>query len=175
MANFYMTLAKDCAKMSRAIRLQVGCIIVKDDNIISFSWNGTPRGWNNNCEDKIYNSRFVKQQDGSWLDPKTYEVVDKEFMDENYPYEDSQGRYYLKTKPEVLHSESNAISKLARSSESGVGADLFVTHSPCLDCAKLIFQSGIKRVYFGTAYRSDEGVEFLKASGIEVTQIEKGQ
>ena len=81
----------------------------------------------------------------------------------------------LKTKPEVLHAESNAISKLARSSESGAGADLFVTHSPCLDCAKLIYQSGIKRVYFGTAYRSTEGVEFLKKSGIEVEQIEEKQ
>ena len=89
--------------------------------------------------------------------------------------EDTLSDGTLKTKPEVLHAESNAISKLARSSESGLGADLFVTHSPCLDCAKLIYQSGIKRVYFGTAYRSTEGVEFLKKSGIEVEQIEEKQ
>ena len=83
--------------------------------------------------------------------------------------------YSLATKPEVLHAETNAIAKLARSVESGLDADLYVTHSPCLDCAKLIYQSGIKRVYFGNAYRSSEGVEFLRASGVDVTQIEKGQ
>ncbi len=76
-----------------------------------------------------------------------------------------------KTKPEVIHAESNCISKLARSSESGLGSDLFVTHSPCLDCAKLIYQSGIKRVFFGAAYRSTEGIVFLEKSGVEVHQI----
>lgn len=79
----------------------------------------------------------------------------------------------LKTKPEVLHAETNAIAKLARSSESGLGADLFVTHSPCLDCAKLIYQSGIKRVFFNHAYRNTDGVEFLKKSGVEVEQYKQ--
>lgn len=76
----------------------------------------------------------------------------------------------LKTRPEVLHAESNCISKVARSTESAAGADLFVTHSPCLECAKLIYQSGINRVYYGTQYRSDAGVRFLAQSGIQVTQ-----
>jgi dCMP deaminase len=80
----------------------------------------------------------------------------------------------LKTKPEVLHAETNAIAKLARSNESGLGADIFITHAPCLDCAKLIYQSGINRVYYGENYRSDEGVKFLTKSGITVEQIEKG-
>jgi dCMP deaminase len=79
----------------------------------------------------------------------------------------------LKTKPEVLHAETNAIAKLARSTESGLDGDLFVTHAPCLDCAKLIYQSGIRRVFFGTAYRDSAGVDFLKASGVIVEQIEK--
>jgi dCMP deaminase len=79
----------------------------------------------------------------------------------------------LKTKPEVLHAETNAIAKLARSTESGLDGDLFVTHAPCLDCAKLIYQSGIGRVFFGTAYRDSAGVDFLKASGVIVEQIEK--
>lgn len=78
----------------------------------------------------------------------------------------------LKTKPEVLHAETNAIAKLARSNESGLGADIFITHAPCLDCAKLIYQSGINRVYYGENYRDDSGVKFLKASGIEVKQVE---
>jgi dCMP deaminase len=137
--EFYMRIASNCANMSRAIRLKVGCVIVKDNNIISFSWNGTPRGWDNNCENIV-------------------------------GYESNNVPVY-KTKPEVIHAESNAISKLARSSESGLGADLFVTHSPCLDCAKLIYQSGIKRVYFGAAYRSNEGIVFLERSGVEVHQV----
>ena len=78
----------------------------------------------------------------------------------------------IKTKPEVLHAETNAIAKLARSVESGLDADLFVTHSPCLDCAKLIYQSGIKRVFYATAYRDNSGINFLKSSGIEVEQLD---
>jgi dCMP deaminase len=90
--------------------------------------------------------------------------------DNNCEYELEDGT--IKTKPEVLHAESNAISKLARSSESGLDADLFVTHSPCLDCAKLIYQSGIRRVYYANAYRDDSGINFLKYSGIAVEKID---
>lgn len=78
----------------------------------------------------------------------------------------------LKTKPEVLHAETNAIAKLARSGESGLDSDLFVTHSPCLDCAKIIYQSGIRRVYFGCAYRDNSGMDFLGKSGVEVIKID---
>lgn len=159
----YMKTAEVFAELSHARRLHVGAIVVKDDRIISIGYNGMPAGWDNNCENKDYMSGDA----GGWLHPD--EIY------ERWPYEDEKGRYQLKTKPEVLHAESNAISKLARSSESGLGADLFVTHSPCLDCAKLIYQSGIKRVYFGNAYRSSEGIEFLRASGVEVKQIEKGE
>ena len=74
--------------------------------------------------------------------------------------------YELKTKTEVLHAESNAIAKLARSSESGQEATMFITHSPCIECAKLIYQSGIATVYYKTEYRSTQGVDFLKKSGV---------
>jgi dCMP deaminase len=80
----------------------------------------------------------------------------------------------LKTKPEVLHAESNAIAKLARSSESGDGATLFVTHQPCMECAKLIYQSGIKAVYYAHPYRLNDGLDFLQKSNINVTKVEKG-
>jgi len=80
----------------------------------------------------------------------------------------------LKSKPEVLHAETNAIAKLAKSTESGDGAVLFVTHSPCLDCAKLIFQSGIRSVFYRDSYRSTDGTTFLERSGVEVTQVKKG-
>lgn len=79
----------------------------------------------------------------------------------------------LKTRPEVLHAESNAVSKLAKSNDSGDGADIFVTHAPCMECAKLIFQSGIRRVYYSQDYRDDSGIKFLKASGVEVVKHEE--
>lgn len=76
----------------------------------------------------------------------------------------------LKTKPEVLHAETNAISKLAKSNEAGDNATLFCTHAPCLDCAKLIYQSGINSVFYRIQYRSDDGINFLTKSGVNVTQ-----
>ena len=78
----------------------------------------------------------------------------------------------LKTKPEVLHAESNAIAKLAKSTESGDGAVLFVTYSPCLDCAKLIYQSGISSVYYNKDYRDDTGIKFLEKSGVVIEQLQ---
>jgi dCMP deaminase len=77
----------------------------------------------------------------------------------------------LQSKPEVLHAETNAIAKLAKSTESGDGAALFVTHSPCLDCAKLVYQSGINSVFYRNSYRNDDGIKFLVKAGVEVTQI----
>ena len=157
--KLYMDWAKRTAQLSHARRLQVGSVIVKDDSVISYGYNGMPAGWENNCEYKDYD--LSKDFNGNYFpDPKNY-----------YPFEDEKGRYGLKTKPEVLHAESNAIAKLAKSLNSGSGADLFVTHSPCLDCAKLIYQSGISRVWYSANYRDDAGIKFLKKSGVEVTQV----
>lgn len=77
----------------------------------------------------------------------------------------------LETKKEVLHAETNAIAKLAKSTDSGDGATLFVTHSPCLDCAKLVYQSGINSVFYRNVYRNDEGIKFLEKAGVKVEQI----
>jgi dCMP deaminase len=137
--QFYMDVAARVADLSHAQRLKVGAIVVKDDRIISIGYNGMPAGWDNTCEDKIWNVH--------------------------------DGAYTLKTKPEVLHAESNAIAKLAKSNDSGDRADLFVTHSPCVDCAKLIYQSGIRRLYFRENYRDDSGINFLKKSGIDVVKV----
>lgn len=81
------------------------------------------------------------------------------------------GDYTLKTKPEVLHAETNAIAKLAKSTESGMGATMFITHAPCLDCAKLIYQSGINHVLYRNSYRSNDGVNFLNKAGVSVEKI----
>lgn len=161
----YMDVAARFAELSHAQRLKVGAIAVKDNRIISIGYNGMPAGWDNNCEIKEW-----MNDAGGWLNPDEIEEMWPfvETSDEDGAY---INRYRLKTKPEVLHAESNCVSKLARSTESGIGADLFVTHGPCLDCAKLIYQSGIKRVYFGAAYRSNEGIRFLEKSGIEVHQV----
>ena len=93
--------------------------------------------------------------------------------DNNCEYEegDELGGYYLKTKPEVLHAETNAIAKLAKSNESGMGATMFITHAPCLDCAKLIYQSGINHVLYRNSYRSDDGIKFLEKALVTVEKI----
>ena len=140
-------MAKIWAENSHARRHKVGAIIVKDGMIISDGYNGTPAGFDNNCED---------------------EVVTHEFDSEGY-YSDYT---HLVTKPEVLHAEANAITKVAKSTNSSEGATLYVTLSPCLECAKLIIQSGIKKVFYEEfAYNHPEGVELLKKAGIEVEQI----
>ena len=130
-----MDWARRAAQLSHARRLNVGAVIVKDDTVISYGYNGMPAGWDNNCEHIL--------QDGT-----------------------------LKTNPEVLHAESNAIAKLARSTNSGLGADMFVTHGPCLECAKLIFQSGIRRVFYAEDYRDDSGIQFLYKSGLTVEKLD---
>lgn len=144
----YMKVAETFAELSSARRLHVGAIIVKDDRIISIGYNGMPSGWDNNCE---------------------YEDI--EFSDAVFGESQTVINRGLKTKPEVLHAETNAIAKLAKSTESGDGASMFITHSPCLDCAKLIYQSGIKTVYYRNVYRSDDGVKFLKKCNVNVEKI----
>lgn len=76
-----------------------------------------------------------------------------------------------KTKPEVIHSEMNCINKLARSTESGENSTMFITHSPCMECAKSIYGAGIKHVYFKNFYRDDSGIIFLKKCGIIIEQV----
>ena len=125
----HMGAAEVYAKLSTAKRLQVGCVIVKDDRIISIGYNGMPSGWDNVCE------------------------VDNV------------------TKPEVLHAEANAILKVAKSTNNCKGATLYLTHSPCRDCSKLVLQSGIKRVVYKDAYKDPAGIDFLRNAGLEMVHI----
>jgi dCMP deaminase len=137
----HMKAAQVYAELSTAVRLQVGCVIVKDNTIIGIGYNGMPSGWDNVCE-------TVK-------------------------FKDFTGTVLMKSKPEVLHAETNAIAKVSRSSNSTDNADLFVTHAPCLECAKLIYQSGIKSVFYRDTYRSEDGIQFLQKCNVEVKQIGK--
>ena len=168
-----MKTAEIFAELSHARRLHVGAIVVKDDRIISIGYNGMPAGWENDCEYKDYMSSDA----GGWLNPD--EIYERWPFEETCKGEEEPEshaytrRYALKTRPEVLHAETNAISKLAKSTESGHGAAMFITHSPCLDCAKLIYQSGINSVYYRNAYRSEDGVEFLRKSGVTVEKLDE--
>lgn len=120
---FYLKVADLVAQQSYAEDRKVGAVIVKDGNIISFSYNGTPPNTNNDTQVNT-----------------------------------------------VLHAEAQAIAKVARSNSSTVGSTLYCTLSPCIDCAKLIFSVGIKRVVFKDDYKSTEGTEFLRKMGIGINQ-----
>ena len=146
----HMKVASIYAGLSTARRLQVGAIVVKDDRIISIGYNGMPSGWDNNCEDEVIEIQ-PEYGVGSIL-VNTGELV---------------------TKPEVLHAEANAIAKVARSPESSENAVIFVTHAPCIECAKLIYQSGIKQVFYRDNYRSEAGIDFLKQAGITINKVEE--
>lgn len=147
----HMKAAEGYAELSSARRLKVGAIITKDNRVISIGYNGTPAGWDNNCEDEIH-TKFSYVIDNGGEEYEGAEVT-------------------LKTKPEVIHAESNAIGKLARSAESGEGAIMYITHAPCFDCAKLIHVAGINKVFYRNSYRSTEGIEFLNKCNIDVEQI----
>ena len=144
--NLYMDWAKRTAQLSYARRLQVGAVIVKDNSVISYGYNGMPAGWDNNCEDET-----VELYSG---------------------YEGAIHRTVLKTKPEVLHAERNALDKLAkRGGTGGDNAVMFSTHAPCLECAKSIYGSGISEVYYGEDYRSEDGINFLKTCGVKIEKV----
>ena len=148
--QLYMDWAARTAQLSHAKRLQVGAVIVKDDSVISYGYNGMPAGWDNDCEYEV--TEFQTEYGAGSKLVKTGE---------------------LKTRPEVLHAESNAIAKLAKSHNSGMGATMFITHAPCMECAKLIYQSGIGHVLYRDAYRDTSGVTFLEKSGVTVEQIKE--
>lgn len=164
--DYFMRIADLTSNLSYAKRLHVGAVIVKGNQILATGYNGMPTGWENNCEEKAY----MGVDAGGWLSPEEIEErwpFQEEDIDPDLTY---ARRYSLKTKPEVLHAESNAIAKVSRSTESSEGAVLFCTHAPCIDCAKLIYQSGITKVYYREQYRDDSGLKFLSLGNIDVHQ-----
>jgi dCMP deaminase len=154
----HMKAAEVYAELSTAKRLQVGCVIVKENTIIGIGYNGMPSGWDNDCEEIEYVLKDECQQSDR-------------FMLHNGYTENAHGWSKLHSKKEVLHAETNAIAKVSRSTNTSDGASLFVTHAPCLECAKIIYQAGIKEVYYKNDYRSVDGINFLKKCEIEVVQV----
>jgi dCMP deaminase len=154
----YMQVAYQFAKLSYAERRKVGCVIVKDKQVISFGYNGTPHGFENECE--------ILETTG-WDFPEQAELLE----DNGWTVWEAGCACRSVTKREVLHAESNAIMKVAKSTMSCEGADLYTTTCPCFDCAKLIIQAGIKKVYYTEDYRDMSGVELLKKAEIEVEQV----
>ncbi len=138
----YLEMAETWSQLSKAVRKKVGCIIVKDGQIISDGYNGTPAGYDNVCE--TINEKF-------------------HYLAENK----------LETRPEVLHAESNALMKLARSTNSSQDCTVYLTMSPCFECSKLMIQAGVKRLVYNEQYRILDGVKFLQENGIQVTYYEK--
>ncbi len=126
----YLKMARIWASNSYCHRRQVGALLVKDKMIISDGYNGTPSGFENECED---------DQD--------------------------------RTKTYVLHAEANAITKVAKSNNSSEGSTLYITTSPCMECAKLIIQSGIVRVVYQEKYRITDGLELLDRAKIELVHL----
>ncbi len=129
--SLYLRMAKVWSENSHCNRNKVGCLIVKDRQIISDGYNGTPSGFSNECED----------------------------CDNN-------------TLPIVLHAEANAITKIAKSTNSAEGSTLYVTLSPCFDCAKLIIQAGIKRIVYSETYRNTDSFKLFEEAGIEIRKLE---
>jgi dCMP deaminase len=143
--ELFMNVANEHSKMSHAVRAKVGAVVTKDERIVSCGWNGTPNGFDNNCETEVL---------------------------ETLPYLNGTSTK-LVTKPEVVHAESNALLFAARNGTQLEGSTLYVTLSPCFECAKLIVQSGVKRVVFGQQYRDDSPITFLKQANIEVQKYER--
>ena len=158
----HIHVARVYANLSYAMRLSVGAVIVKNDSIIGIGYNGMPSGWSNVCESKEY-MPVMEGDSHQWpFDPE-----------EEYPFEEGESaRYRLVTHPEVLHAEANAIAKVARGTVSGEGATMYITHSPCLNCAKLIYQAGIVRVVYGEEHRNSDGLEFLEMCGIKSERLD---
>lgn len=160
--NSYLAMAEVWAQNSYAKRAKVGALIVKNGQIISDGFNGTPSGFDNCCEEVLCECKWVHGC------KKNAQPIDEVMSVDHCSDCDS---CKMTTKKEVLHAEANAITKLSRSTQSSEGATLYVTLSPCYDCAKLIIQAGIKRVVYKEQYRETAGLDLLRSAGIEVVNL----
>lgn len=140
--RMYMDIAHRVSERSQDLTHKVGCVIVKDENILAYGWNGMPEGMDNNME----YPQMVRHECGSLY-------------------------LKMRTRPEVAHAELNALGKITRSTSSALGASLYVTLSPCLRCALQIHKSGVSEVVYDELFKNVAGVEFLRCRGLTVRKI----
>ena len=159
----YLRMALIWSENSYCTRRKVGALIVKDKMIISDGYNGTPSGFENEGEIVECTCKWIYGCIKTATPPDEVKSIHHCRL---CSYAN------LITKPYVLHAEANAITKIAKSGNNSDGATLYVTTSPCLECAKLIIQSGIKRVVYCEKYRVDDGIKLLERAGIECVFIE---
>lgn len=138
----YMGTAMLHARLSKAIRAQVGAVLVTSQGVTLTGYNGTPTGLSNECEDTHW---------------------------------DANHGDYLVTKPEVIHAELNCILKAAREGVSCIGATMYVTLSPCVPCAAMMIQAGVKRLVYKEMYRDQSGINLLRDADIDVEWYESTQ
>ena len=150
-----MTSAYNISKYSYARRRKVGAVIAKHGRILSLGYNGTPAGFDNECEEMVCKGTNFQFNEKDCLNQDCKTCKNKKEV----------------TKDIVIHAEENALAKLAKSTESSDGADLYVTCAPCVRCARLIVQCGIKTVYYSEAYHSTDGIELLKKAGLNVVYL----
>jgi len=136
--TYYMDIAIRTAQQSVAVRRKVGAVIVTNTGLMAVGFNGTPSGFDNNCE-------------STWFNEEGYEV--------------------LKTKPEVIHAERNALDKLTKQGVSTQNSILFVTTAPCNECAKSIHAVGVSSVYYLVTQFNTDGLQFLHKAGVPTTKM----
>lgn len=162
--TFYMDIAIRASEMSYAVRKKVGAVAVRDGTILATGWNGTPSGMDNNCEDTIFATN------ADWIQHDYSENsfrLEFPFM-KRTPSTFEPSYYKLVTKQEVSHAEENCLSKITKSTQSSIGATVYVTLSPCIHCAKMLYSAGISTVVVKEHYRDDLGTKFLIDRGITV-------
>jgi dCMP deaminase len=165
----FIGFAEVAAQRSHAIRRKVGCVLVKDGEVLSTGLNGMPPKWpTEECENKVY-----AKDEKPWLFDGS-QLIDQsthKWLHESYPNFDVNGIYKLVTKPECRHAEVAALEKVWKSHDTTEGAECFVTTSPCKNCSIKLFTAGIKKVYYKEEYRSNDGIEYLLANNVEVEKL----
>jgi len=137
----YLDIAKRISQESHAVRLKVGAVFVSLDGVMSTGINGLPAGGSNVCE---------------------YETNE---------FDSNTFQYKFATRPEVSHAEEAVFAKLMLQGVSTKNGSMFITHTPCIHCAKIMVGAGIKYVFYSNDYRSNDGVEWLKKNGVIVEKV----
>jgi len=157
--HIYMQMAELMALNSKCASRSVGVIVVKNNSVVSSGVNGTPPGFTNCCD------IFEKDSNGNWIDKESREILEGEDKLLHHVW---SNRY-------EIHAEVNALSKMTMNGISSNGADLYITHSPCFNCAKTIIASGIDTIYYKEDYDNvNYVVEFLHDNGVRSVKLGDG-